>query len=118
MHPPLFKGPIATSTTKYIGVPIKGSGPERSLGLTVGWTDATTAATVTIEFSNESADDAPIETAGDAWTWLDSGETVTGPTGAAAGGTFVALQNVQAKRARLKIVTTANSDFVILDGAA
>lgn len=118
MHPALFKGAISTSTTAYVGVPIHGSGGERALGLLIGWTDATTAATLTIEFASEGPDEAPIDEAGSAWEWIDSGETITGPTGAAAGAAFVTLQNVQARRARLKIVTTAASDFVIHDGAA
>ena len=118
MHPPLFKGPIATTTTQYVGVPIHGVDGEKALGLIIGWTDATSAAALTIEFANVGPDDSTISAAGNAWDWIDSGETITGPTGAAAGAAFVTLQNVQAKRARLKIVTTANSDFVITDGAA
>jgi hypothetical protein len=118
MHPPQFKGAIATSTTVYVGVPIHGSGGERALGAMIGWTDATSAATITLELSSFGPEDAPIDEAGSAWEWDDSDETITGPAGAAAGVDSVYLQNVQAKRARLKIVTSANSDFEIHDGAA
>jgi len=106
---PIFEGAIATSTTTYLGVPIVNG----TLGLDIGWTDATSAATITIEFTQHGATTAPYDAAGDAWEWKDSGETITGPTGAAAGGTLVHFENVRQRRARLKIVTTANSDFVI-----
>lgn len=88
-----------------------------AVGLHIGWRDATSAATITLELTSLPSSDAPTDEAGDAWEWIDSGETITGPTGAAAGGTLVHIDNCRARRARLKIVTTANCDFVIYDGA-
>ena len=118
IRPALFEGGIATSTTKYIGVPIHRSGAGKVLGVSIGWLDGTTAATITLELGNEDDVAAPVEEAGDAWEWTDSGETVTGPTGSAAGSAQIFLMNVQALRARLKIVTSATSEFVIRDGGA
>lgn len=109
---PLFEGAIATSTTQYVGVPIR----DGKVGIDIGWKDSTTAATLTVEFTSHGPHGAPNDAAGDAWEWKDSGETITGPTGSAAGGTLVNFENVRQKRARLKIVTTAACDFVIHDG--
>jgi hypothetical protein len=108
---PLFKGPIATTTTKYIGVPIH----DGALGLYIAWLDGTSAATLTLELSSFGAVDAPVETAG-TYQWVDSGETITGPAASAAGAAMVNLMNVRQARARLKIVTTANSVFEVYDG--
>lgn len=111
---PLFEGPIATSTTKYIGVPVH----DGTIGLHIGWKDATSNATITLELTSLDPLVAPVDEAGSAWEWLDSGETITGPSASAAGGTSVHLENVRQRRARLKIVTSAACDFVISDGAA
>ena len=108
---PLFEGAIATTTTQYVGLPIH----DGVLGAHIGWKDATTAATLTIEFTSVGAVDAPVDAAGSGWEWKDSGETITGPAGSAAGATLVMFENVRALRARLKIVTTAASSFVIYD---
>ena len=110
-HVPLFKGAIASGTTKYIGVPVHSG----KVGLHIAWKDATSNATVTLEMSSMNATDAPVETAG-TWHWKDSGETITGPAASAAGSTLVHLDNVRQRRARLKIVTTADCDFEIMDG--
>ena len=117
-RPPLFSGAIPTATTKYIGVPIHRSGSGKVLGVDIGWIDATTAATITLELTSRNATDAPVETAGTAELWKDSGETFTGPTGAAIGGGGIYVTNVQQQRARLKIVTSAASNFVVMDGAS
>lgn len=108
---PLFAGAIATSTTQYIPLPIY----KRALGCTIGWTDATSAATITLELTDVPFEDATATDAGSAWQWIDSGEVITGPAATAAGGVLVEIENCNHRRARLKIVTTANSDFVIHD---
>lgn len=115
---PLFSGLIPTSTTKYIGVPIYRSGNGKVLGIDIGWIDATTAATITLELTSRNSVEAPVETAGTADMWKDSGETFAGPDGSAIGGGGIYVSNVQQQRARLKIVTTATSNFVIMDGAS
>ena len=113
-RPPLFKGTIANGATQYVGVPIH----DGKLGLHIGWKDATSSATITIEMTSFSADDAPVATAGSAWVWKDSGLSITGPAASAAGATLVNVENVRSLRARLKIVAAANCDFEIYDGAA
>ena len=109
---PLFEGTVANTETKYVGVPIwKGR-----IGLHIAWLDATSAATITLEYSSFPATDAPVDEAGSAWEWVDSGETITGPDGSAAGAVLVNLKDVHQLRARLKIVATADSDLIVRDG--
>lgn len=86
------------------------------MGLHIAWLDATTAATITIELSSFGPLDAPHDTAGSAWEWVDSGEEFTGPSGSAAGALLVNFENVRQRRARIKIVTTAASEFEIYEG--
>lgn len=109
---PLFRGAQATGTTVYYPAPIH----EGVIGIQFAWTDATSNATVTLELSNFDAIEAPYNVAGAAYEWRDSGLTITGPAASAAGSTLILVENVRALRARIKVVTTANSDFVILDG--
>lgn len=112
-HVPLLKGAQLTTTTQYVGVPIHNG----CIGVHLGWLDATSAATITLELSSWNADDAPVATAGTtALQWRDSGETITGPAASAAGSSLINIMNVQQKRARLKLVTTANSLWEIYDG--
>lgn len=108
---PLFDGPIATSTTQYIGVPIH----EGRVGLYIAWLDATSSATITLEMTSLGAEDAPLATAG-TYQWKDSAISITGPAASAAGATMVNVENVRQLRARLKVVTAANSIFKIFDG--
>lgn len=109
---PLLDETIATSTTKYVGVPII----DGKIGLDIGWRDGTAAATITLELSSANGTKLALTDTTNAWEWKDSGETITGPTASAAGGSFVHLENVRQKRARLKIVTTASSDMIIWHG--
>lgn len=111
-YPALLKETIATTTTKYVGVPIRNG----RLGAQIAWKDAVAAATITLEFTSFGADDAPVDEAGSAWEWKDSGLTITGPTAAAAGSTLVNVDNVHQRRARFKIVTTAASPMEVRDG--
>jgi hypothetical protein len=110
--PPLFKGAQATTTTMYVGVPIHNG----VVGLHIGWLDATSAATVTLELTSFGAEDAPYDAAGAAYEWIGSGETITGPVASAAGATLVFFENVRARRARLKLASTANCLWEIYDG--
>lgn len=109
-YPPLFIGSVANAATQYVGVPV---GDASLVGLHIAWKDATSSATITLETSDFPADEAPVSEAGAAWEWKDTGETITGPAGSAAGSTTVQLGNIGNSRARLKIVAAANSVFEI-----
>lgn len=113
LREPLFIGTVANAATQYVKVPVH----DGVIGLHIGWKDATSSATLTIELSSFPAFDAPYDAAGSAWEWKDSGETITGPAASAAGATLVHFENVRAMRARLKIVAAANCLFEIYDGA-
>ena len=106
---PLFAGSLTHPATQYVGLPING----RALGCTVGWLDATSSATITVELTDTPFEEAAVTDAGSAWEWIDSGETITGPAASAAGGTLIQIENVNHSRARLKIVTAADCDFLI-----
>ena len=112
--PALFDNTILSGVTQYVAVPIH----HDAVGLHIGWRDATSAATVTLELTSKPSSEAATDAAGDAWDWVDSGETITGPAATAAGAVLVHLDNVRQRRARLKIVTTADSDVFVYDGAA
>lgn len=109
----IFKGTVANAATQYVPLMIK----RGCIGCQIAWLDATSAATITLELTDYDSIDAPLTEAGSAWEWKDSGVSITGPAGAAAGSSLVNVENVRQKRARLKIVATANCSFEILDGA-
>lgn len=109
---PLYKATIPTTTTVYVGVPIH----DNAIGLQIAWLDGTANATVTLELCSQGPEDAPYDAAGAAWEWRDSGLSITGPAGSAAGSTLLNVENVRQRRARLKIVTTAISPMEIWDG--
>lgn len=101
-------GTVANGVTKYIPVPIH----DQKIGLHIGWLDAVSSATITLELG--SFPGAAILTAGNAWEWKDSGIVITGPAAAAAGSVLLNVDNVQQDRARLKIVgVAATSTFDI-----
>lgn len=108
----LFRGTVANGETKYVEVPVRNG----ALGLHIGWKDATSSATITLELTSVNA--AAIDAAGTAWVWEDSGLTITGPVAAAAGSTSLNVENVRQRYARLKIVGAALSAFEIWDGTA
>lgn len=110
---PLFKGTVASAATKYVGVPIY----DGTLGAHIAWLDATSSATITLQLTSFGPTDAPVDEAGSAWEWVDSGETITGPAASAAGAVLVNLENVRQRRARLKIVAAADCNLEIHDGA-
>lgn len=106
----LYKGPVANSETLYVEVPIRNG----ALGCHIGWLDATSSATITLELS--SFPGAKATSAGTAWEWKDSAVSITGPAASAAGSTIVNVENVRQKKARLKIVGAAACLFDIRDG--
>lgn len=106
----LFQGKVANGATLYVEVPIR----DGALGADVGWLDATSSATITLELT--SFDTAAPTTAGSAWEWKDSGLTFTGPAASAAGSLQINVENVRQKKARIKIVAAAASTFDIRDG--
>lgn len=113
----LFRGKIASGVTQYVEVPIR-TEPDggRFLGVHIGWLDATSSATITLELS--SYKHVASGNPGNAWEWIDSGLTFTGPAGTAAGGLLINVENIRQLRARLKISAAANSLFDIRDGTA
>lgn len=113
MRNPLFKGVLTHPTTQYVGLPIH----DGVAGGQIAWKDATSSATITLELTSFGPDEAPGNVAGAAWEWKDSGETITGPVASAAGSTLVNLENVRQRRGRYKIVTAADCDLEIYDGA-
>lgn len=105
----LFRGLVPTSTTFYIEVPVR----DGKLGAHIGWTDGTSSATITLELTSHIGAGIADPTA---WTWKDSGVSITGPAGSAAGASLVNVENVRQRRARLKVVTAAVSNLIIFDG--
>lgn len=91
----------------YIGVPII----KRALGATLVWADATADATVTLELTDDPAVALDDDTSNSGW--VDSGETITGPTGAAAGSSLLTYENVTHARARIKIDAAADSPLKV-----
>jgi hypothetical protein len=110
--PWLFNARLASSETKYVEVPIRNG----ALGVFIGWPDATSNATITLELT--SLANVSAETAGRASEWRDSGVSITGPAASAEGATVVNVENIRQRRARLKIVTAAVTYLDIRDGTA
>jgi hypothetical protein len=106
----IFEGRIPTSTTIYFPLTVVNG----TVGCSIGWKDATSAATITVELTSNPG--TSYTAAGAAWEWTGSGATITGPTAAAASSSTVNIENVRQTRARLKIVTTAVCQFAIYDG--
>lgn len=108
----LFVGSVAVGVTKFVPVPVRFG----HIGVDIGWLDATSNATITLELTSTQAD---VFAAGNAWEWKASGVAVTGPVAAAAGGSFVNIENVRQQRARLRILgVAATSNFDIRDGTS
>ena len=106
----LFKERIGTTLTVYVELPVRGG----TCGAFIEWPDATSSATITVEFTSNRA------AASDASSnkWKDSGSTFTGPAASAAGSLLINFENVRQKRARIKIVTAAITHLEIWDGTA
>ena len=112
---PLFDykvdGTIAAAATVYVQVPVvKGM-----VGCHIGWIDATSSATITLELSSFPTEEAANGAAA-GYVWKDSGETFTGPAGSAAGSLLINIENVRQSRARLKIVGAATTSLLIYNG--
>lgn len=110
MKSQLFNGKVANGETLYVEVPIR----DGAIGAQIGWKDATSSATITLELS--SFPGVSAVNAGAAWEWKDSGVSITGPAAAAAGSSLVDVENVRQRRARLKIVAAALCVLEIHDG--
>src|SRR5688572_7327561 len=95
---------LANGSTKYVELRVE----DGRVGGQISWLDATSAATITLELTSYGRADVATDAAA-AHYWKDSGVAITGPTGAAIGSALINQNNIQQKRARLKIVTTANS---------
>lgn len=108
----LFAGAVLNAATKYVEVPVRNG----ALGAHIGWLDATSNATITLELSSFPNAHLTAQAAGAAWEWKDSGLVITGPVGVAAGSTLLNVENARQEYARLKIVATANCSFDIRDG--
>jgi hypothetical protein len=110
----LFDGTILNGNTQYVPVPVYGS----AIGLQIAWRDGTSnVSSIALQLTSAPASVAPADAAGEDYGWVDSGESITGPAGAAAGAELVNLQNVRQTRARLVIVASADCDMLITDGA-
>jgi hypothetical protein len=109
---PLFEGTVANGATQYVGVPIT----DGALGCQIAWLDAISAATITLELTSYDLESAPVGVAGAAYKWRDSGLVITGPAGAAIGSTLVNVDGIRQRRARLKIVASADSILEVLNG--
>jgi hypothetical protein len=79
----------------------------------IRWTDATSAATVTLETTNLSVSEAAFDVAAGS-LWSTEPVVITGPVGAAAGTFMIHLGNNGAKRNRLKWVVTATTSMEII----
>jgi hypothetical protein len=105
----MFVGVIANGATQFVPVVVV----DGCVGAHIKWPDATSSATITLELSSDREATLTSVAAGE---WLASGVTVTGPTGVAAGGSLVNVENVRQLRGRLKIVAAATTTLEILRG--
>ena len=117
--PPLFKGAVANGATKYVKVPVYNHNESGGqIGVSIAWPDDTSSAAITLEYSNLDPSEAPDEDAGTADQWTPSGVAIAGPNATAIGSVVVGVAFAPVKRARLKIVAAADSEFDIRDGLA
>jgi hypothetical protein len=93
---------LANPSTTYVELPVPSGGG--FLGVHIQWDDATSAATVTLESSNDPRAAATSTAAED---WGTESNVIVGPTATAAGSSSCNLGNIGMLRLRLKIVTTA-----------
>ncbi len=99
------KDTALTVATHYVEIPQS----EGVCGIGIRWYDGTSAATITLESTNEPADGPNgvaynSTTAGD---WAAEGNVITGPTAVAASSSSTNLGNIGMDRIRLKIVVSA-----------
>ncbi len=93
---------LANPSTTYVEIPT----PSQAgfCGLHIQWDDATSAAAITLESSN---DPRALATSTAAEDWGTESNTIVGPTAAAASSSSTNFGNMGMQRFRLKIVTTA-----------
>jgi hypothetical protein len=83
----------------------------------IRWFDGTGDAAITVESTDLAKDEAASDST-EATEWAaESGVSITGPAGSAAGCVAVHLGNLATKRVRLKIVASAACDMEILSTA-
>lgn len=111
-RPPLFPRQSLAPGTYRIGVPIH----QGCIGLYIAARNATPSATYALQYTSFGAIDAPTDVAGTAEMWTDSGETITGPSGAGPVAAAVNLSNVRQQRARLVVTVVATTDLEVYDG--
>jgi hypothetical protein len=88
----------------------------------ISWPDAISSATITLQSSNFLVTtDVPLAGQAiarsdevDGYRWADESVSITGPVAAAAGSTMIHVGNCGARRLRLKITVTANTQLYIL----
>lgn len=103
---------VANGATAYVELGVGGS---LVAAAHLRWFDATSNATVTLETTNLPPEDAATDAAAANGNWVpEASVTVTGPTGAAAGGSMLHLGNIGSRRARLKLVAAANCDLQVI----
>lgn len=78
----LFQGTVPVTTPVYVPVPIKNG----TIGVHIGWADATSAAVITLQLSSLG----PTSTT--AAGWKDSGLTIVGPVASAIGSTLLNVE--------------------------
>lgn len=108
-YPGGTSGQLANPSTTYFEI---GGMNDGITAVMIRWTDATSAATITLETTNLNPTDAPIGDAAGS-IWCPEPVVITGPVGAAAGCFMLHLGNNAAKRNRLKVVTTAVTQLEI-----
>ncbi len=109
-YPGGTSGQLASASTTYFEI---GGMNDGIMAVMIRWTDATSAATITLETTNLSPSAAPVgDAAGSIWC-TEAAATITGPTATAAGCFMLHLTNNGVKRNRLKVVTTAVTQLEI-----
>ena len=111
MPDPIFQGRLASGVTEYYEVSVRAG----TIGLHIGWFDAVSSATITIELTSVPGVAANSTVA---WHWKDSGVSITGPAATAIGAASINIENVRQIRARIKIVTAAITQLGIWEQGA
>lgn len=100
---------LDSGSTLYVELRVE----DGTIGGQIAWLDATSAATITLELTSYGRADVAYDAAA-AHYWKDSGVSITGPAASAAGSALLNVENVRQSRARLKIVTSADSVIQVL----
>lgn len=100
---------VANAATRYVDLPIPSS---KLHSVQIAWLDAISSATITIESTNRTPNDASFDST-NAALWSADATSITGPNGTAIGSVMVNLADKGFRRARLKIIASAASKFVV-----